>query len=155
MRSSPMRGRRDKLKYRRGENLYIQNRFALGVRTIRRSADAFSCQRAQNDRVVFRRNNGEEGHRERMMSLNSTGKIITCDGERCTATTLVPVALRSTLTPAAPPSTMGWLFVQGAAGTQHFCPACAPDFLNGSREPSLEPTRQGGRIRMDRATLRE
>ena len=60
------------------------------------------------------------------------GKHIKCDGAKCTATAYAPVALRVDLSgkdAGGLASASGWLFVQGAGRSLHFCPACAAAYL--------------------------
>jgi hypothetical protein len=61
------------------------------------------------------------------MSTNSEGRIISCDGACCKATTRGVVALRPS--PARQRETDNWVFVLMGETRQHFCPACAKYYL--------------------------
>ena len=69
------------------------------------------------------------------MSIAKDGQYIVCDGEGCSASARLPVALRPTLVATLHDGTEtveGWLFV-GVAG-RHFCPLCARRFLDALSE---------------------
>ncbi len=69
------------------------------------------------------------------MSLTKDGQTISCDGPGndgtgCPHTMRLPIGLRQLLNPNELPPTNGWLCVLGRGVARHFCPECAPDFLN-------------------------
>ena len=66
------------------------------------------------------------------LSTIEEGKWIVCDGEDCRAGARAPVGLHSFLPecPESPHSTQGWLFVHEDEQTSHFCPRCAPHYLD-------------------------
>jgi hypothetical protein len=69
------------------------------------------------------------------------GRWIVCDDAGCHATALALIALQPLLNkhPDAPLSTKGWLFVLKNERTCHFCPRCAPHYLNTFSNSEHEP----------------
>lgn len=69
------------------------------------------------------------------MSLSDDGRLITCDGEGCDATTTAPGASPRANFVAGDTSIdaiSDWLFVLSDQNEhRHYCPRCAPAFLNG------------------------
>lgn len=62
------------------------------------------------------------------MSQMSDGRRVACDGEGCTETAYLPVALRSELGKAVDPdlpTAENWLFVREQDSWEHFCPRCS------------------------------
>lgn len=65
------------------------------------------------------------------MSLSEDGCSIRCNGPGCQAVADAPVALRSVLSARAlhPRTIVGWLYVADGERCLHFCPRCAPRYL--------------------------
>jgi hypothetical protein len=75
--------------------------------------------------------NRHVGHEDNPLSIRADGKYLFCDGPDCQARTLAPVALQTLLPPDSQAhSTRGWLFVHEDEGIRHYCPRCAPRFLD-------------------------
>lgn len=70
------------------------------------------------------------------MTAKSDGRWIVCDGEDCNARALAVIALLPALQPdpATPLEPTGRLFVLSSGKTRHFCPDCAPYYLDALRE---------------------
>jgi hypothetical protein len=65
--------------------------------------------------------------RTAVMSLSIDGKGIQCDCEDCPETVSLPIALRARLLPLhlRAATADGWLIINGASTSRHFCPDCA------------------------------
>lgn len=71
------------------------------------------------------------------MSLAVDGRHILCDGEGCDATSGIPVALNAILGTTVAVA-QGWLHILRQSTAFHFCPECAPQYLEKhphDREP--------------------
>jgi hypothetical protein len=64
-------------------------------------------------------------------------KHILCDGPGCRATAYLPVGLRAALAKipgSGRAGVNGWLFVDKADTSLHFCPACSSAYLRDLKE---------------------
>jgi hypothetical protein len=65
------------------------------------------------------------------------GKHIACDGKGCLEQAYVPVGLRTALSVRRlekQAGVEGWLFVDNADGSLHFCPRCSMPYLRSLDE---------------------
>lgn len=69
--------------------------------------------------------------------MTPDAKHIVCDGPECTAKAYLPVALRVALSresDSRQSGVYGWLFVDRAGRSLHFCPSCSAAYLRGLKD---------------------